>query len=110
MSSFLFEIDFKGSAGNERVNNSHNPRMRHGYAQLGNFTIGQTESTFANLLAWPDTIPDAIAYVSNRQAQVRWTYKLDKDTSLLLSLENPETTLTNSSGARVTPADDRVPD
>ena len=106
----LIEIDFKGSAGNERVNNSHNPRMRHGYAQLGNFTIGQTESTFANLLAWPDTIPDAIAYVSNRQAQVRWTYKLDKDTSLLLSLENPETTLTNSSGTRVTPADDRVPD
>ena len=83
----LIEIDFKRSAGNERVNNSHNPRMRHGYAQLGNFTIGQTESTFANLLAWPDTIPDAIAYDSNRQAQVRWTHKLDKDTSLLLSLE-----------------------
>lgn len=47
----LLEMDFKGSAGEERVNNSHNPRMRNGYAQLGSFTIGQTESTFANLLA-----------------------------------------------------------
>jgi len=106
----LLEMDFKGSAGTERVNNSNNPRMRHGYAQLGNFTIGQTESTFANLLAWPDTIPDAIAYVSNRQAMIRWTQKLDEDFSLQIALENPETTLTNATGARVIPADDRVPD
>jgi|FLOH01.1.fsa_nt_gi hypothetical protein len=106
----LLEMDFKGSAGEERVNNSHNPRMRNGYAQLGSFTIGQTESTFANLLAWPDTIPDAIAYISNRQAMIRWTQKLDEDFSLQIALENPETTLTNASGTRITPADDRFPD
>jgi len=106
----LLEMDFKGSAGEERVNNSHNPRMRHGYAQLGSFTVGQTESTFANLLAWPDTIPDAIAYISNRQAMIRWTQKLDEDFSMQIALENPETTLTDASGARITPADDRVPD
>lgn len=106
----LLEMDFKGSSGTERVNNSNNPRMRHGYAQFGNFTIGQTESTFANLLAWPDTIPDAIAYVSNRQAMIRWTQKLDEYFSLQIALENPETTLTNATGARVIPADDRVPD
>jgi hypothetical protein len=106
----LLEMDFKGSAGEERVNNSHNPRMRHGYAQLGGFTIGQTESTFANLLAWPDTIPDAIAYISNRQAMIRWTQKLDEDFSMQIALENPETTLTNASGTRITPSDDRFPD
>lgn len=106
----LLEMDFKGSAGEERVNNSHNPRMRHGYAQLGSLTIGQTESTFANLLAWPDTIPDTIAYVSNRQALIRWTQKLDEDVSLQIALENPETTLTNASGTRITPGDDRFPD
>lgn len=106
----LLEMDFKGSAGEERVNNSHNPRMRHGYARLGSFTIGQTESTFANLLAWPDTIPDAIAYISNRQAMIRWTQKLDEDTSFQIALENPETTLTNASGTRVIPSDDRFPD
>ena len=106
----LLEMDFKGSAGEERVNNSHNPRMRHGYARLGNFTIGQTESTFANLLAWPDTIPDAIAYISNRQVMVRWTQKLDEEYSFQIALENPETTLTNASGTRVTPSDDRFPD
>ncbi|MBT5869354.1 MAG: hypothetical protein HOH38_10995 [Nitrospinaceae bacterium] len=106
----LLEMDFKGSSGTERVNNSNNPRMRHGYAQLGSFTMGQTESTFANLLAWPDTIPDAIAYISNRQAQIRWSQKLDEDFSLQVSLENPETTLTDATGARITPADDRAPD
>ena len=106
----LLEMDFKGSSGAERVNNSYNPRMRHGYAQLGSFTIGQTESTFANLLAWSDTIPDAIAYISNRQAMIRWTQKLDEDFSLQIAFENPETTLTDATGARITPADDRVPD
>ncbi len=106
----LLEMDFKGSTGDERVNNSHNPRMRHGYAQLGSFAIGQTESTFANLLAWPDTIPDAIAYISNRQAMIRWTQKLDEDFSMQIALENPETTLTNASGTRITPSDDRFPD
>ena len=106
----MLEMDFKGSSGEERINNSHNPRMRHGYAKLGNFTIGQTESTFANLLAWPDTIPDAIAYISNRQAMIRWTQELDEDISLQIALENPETTLTNASGSRITPGDDRVPD
>ncbi len=106
----LVEMDFKGGSGVERVNNSHNPRMRHGYAQIGNFTMGQTESTFANLLAWPDTIPDAIAHVSNRQAMIRWTQKLDEDLSLQIALENPETTLTDATGARITPGDDRVPD
>lgn len=106
----ILEMDFKGSTGTERVNNSYNPRMRHGYAQFGSFTIGQTESTFANLLAWPDTIPDAIAYISNRQAMIRWSRKLDEDLSLHLAFENPETTLTDATGARITPADDRVPD
>lgn len=106
----LVEMDFKGSAGTERINNSHNPRMRHAYAELGSVAIGQTESTFANLVAWPDTTPEAIAHVSNRQAMIRWTQKLDEDFSLQIALENPETTLTDATGARIIPADDRVPD
>ena len=106
----LLEFDFKGGNGVERFNNSHNPRMRHGYAQLGNLAVGQTESTFSNPLTWPDTIPDPIAYLSNRQAMVRWTQMLDEDFELQIALENPETTLTDAAGDRILPADDRVPD
>ena len=84
--------------------------MRHAYGILGNLAIGQTESTFANLEAWPDTTPEAIAHISNRQPLIRWTQKMAKDLDVQLALENPETTLTNSAGGRVTPNDDRVPD
>ena len=106
----LIEIDFKGTTGAERINNSHQPRMRHAYGILGNLAIGQTESTFANLEAWPDTTPEAIGHISNRQPMVRWTQKMAKDFDIQFAFENPETTLTNSAGTRITPGDDRVPD
>ena len=106
----LIEIDFKGTTGAERINNSHQPRVRHAYGILGNLAIGQTESTFANLEAWPDTTPEAVAHISNRQAMIRWTQKMSKDFDVQIALENPETTLTNSTGERITPNDDRIPD
>jgi hypothetical protein len=107
----LLEMDFKASAsGEERINNSFNPRMRHAFLQIGNFEAGQTTTTFANMLAWPDIMPDMIGQISNRQPMVRWNQRLGKDARFQIALENPETTLTSATGTRIIPADDRVPD
>ncbi|MCB1647605.1 MAG: porin, partial [Pseudomonadales bacterium] len=50
------ELDFGSydNSGNERVSNSHNPRIRHAYATYGGFTVGQTTSTFQNMIAFPE--------------------------------------------------------
>lgn len=89
----FIELDFLLSmAGDQRVSNSYNPRLRHFFFQWGNLTFGQTWTTFMT----PEAIPDGIIFLPGseglvfiRQAQVR--YKLQ---NWEFALENPETTLT----------------
>ncbi len=102
------EADFAGTAGNERLSNSHNPRLRHAYLNLGGLTLGQTNSLF-NYVAAPDMLTEPIDDVFARQPQMRWTEKFDGGL-FAVSLEQPETTLTNSAGELVTPGTDRFPD
>jgi len=106
--SATLELDLAGTAGNERTSNSHNPRLRHAYVQLGKITLGQTNSLF-NSIAAPDTITAPIDDVFVRQPQMRWTEYFE-GSQFAISLEQPETTLTDSSGKRVTPGTDRFPD
>jgi len=106
--SATLEADFFGSDGDERTSNSHNLRLRHAYLQLGSITIGQTNSLF-NSIAAPDVIAAPIDDVFVRQPQMRWTESFDWG-KLAISLEQPESTLTDSSGNRVTPGTDRFPD
>ncbi len=88
--SFI-EMDFMlSAAGNAKVSNSYNPRIRHAYFEWNNFLIGQTWSTFM-LVVVPDEIDFTGAIdglVFTRQPQIR--YKLN---SWWFSLENPETTI-----------------
>jgi len=105
----LIEIDFWGSAGTEKVSNSHNIRMRHAYAEYAGFTIGQTSSTFMHSGSIPDTISDAISDIYVRQPLIRFTQHLTGG-DLQVALEQPETTLTDINGNRVIPDDDRIPD
>jgi len=106
----LLEIDFWGASGNERVGNSHSPRLRHAYIEWGNFTMGQTFTTFMNVSAFPETntllAPNMIMV---RQPLIRWT-KPFKRGNFQIALEQPESTLTDTTGARITPDDDRLPD
>ena len=79
---FFVEGDLFGSS-------STTPRLRHAYAQMKNFLIGQTFSNFQD----PDSGPDQLdfqgpnAQVSLRNPQFRYTIPLAEKTSFRLSLE-----------------------
>jgi len=104
----LIEVDFWSGTGNERNMNSHAPRLRNAYVTLNGFTLGQTYSLFTTLYT-PDLIIDPVNEVYARQPLLSWgdgnaTFHYD------FSMENPESTLTDYTGARVLPEDDRFPD
>lgn len=89
--STFVELDFLlAPGGNEVVSNSYNPRLRHAFIKTGNWTFGQTWSTFMNVGALPETadflgVSDGTVF--NRQPQIRYTMG-----DFQFSLENPETT------------------
>ncbi len=102
------EMDFLLSkAGDERVSNSYNPRLRHFYFEYGKFLFGQTWSTFMIV-----TLPDDLDFsgagegiVFNRQPQLRFT-----SGNWQASLENPETTYTPYQGGDFRTSSGGVPD
>ncbi len=111
------ELDFYAfqAPGDQRVSNSHAPRMRHAYGTLGPFLAGQTWSTFVNTSATPElvdfTAPAGRVFV--RQPQLRWTGSFAPGnivSGYQLALEQPESTLTMPDGTRLEADDDRVPD
>jgi hypothetical protein len=66
-------------------------RVRYAYGQLGQFAIGQLESTFEDLDVYPNSIeawgPDGMVFFRN--IQVRWTAIDDKESRLRIALERP---------------------
>lgn len=108
------EIDFFAfqAAGDERVSNSHAPRMRHAYGTLGPLLVGQTWTTFMNASAIPDNLDfvGSVGTVFARQPMLRWTQPVADGWSVQVALEQPETTITSSTGGRIAPGDDLVPD
>lgn len=81
------EIDFLGDNADERVSNSHRPRIRRAFIKNGKWLMGQEWSTFQNLSAIPEsasflTASDGQIFV--RQQMVRWT-----NGPLQIALENP---------------------
>jgi hypothetical protein len=107
------EMDFSSShtSGDERVSNSHTPRLRHGYGVYKNVLLGQTWSTFMNVGAFPEHNDSTgpVAMVDIRQPQLRWTQPFEF-WDIQFAIEQPESTLTSVSGVRITPDDDRLPD
>ncbi len=104
----LIETDFGGTAGSEISSNSHNLRLRHAIFQLGGVTVGQTWSTFQTYVS-PDILTDAAYIQWTRQPQLRWSGG-GESVGYDIALEQAESTLTDSSGGQVLPADDRIPD
>ncbi|UAB79820.1 porin [Erythrobacter sp. SCSIO 43205] len=105
----LIELDFNVTdGGNERVSNSFVPRIRQAVISYDNWTFGQTWSTFQNVGALPDSL-DFIGVtpgtVFDRQPLIRYT-----NGGLQIAVEQPETTVTSPTGARVLPGDDQLPD
>ena len=104
--SFI-ELDFLLSGqGDERISNSYSPRLRHAFFKYGNYTFGQTWTTFMN----PAHLPESVDFlgvsdgtVFARQAMIRYT-----NGPLQLALENSETTVND--GGRVVTDDATLPD
>lgn len=103
------ELDFMVTAGgNERVSNSFTPRVRQAYITFDNWLFGQTWSTFQDVGALPeamDFIGPTPGTVFDRQPMVRYTKG-----GLQIAVEQPETTITSPTGARVIAGDDNIPD
>ena len=102
----FIELDFLSGGGNERVSNSSNPRLRHAFFKYGNYTFGQTWTTFMN----PAHLPESVDFlgvsdgtVFARQAMIRYT-----NGPLQIALENSETSVND--GGRVETDDATLPD
>lgn len=115
------EGDFIGAGGNESVTNSSGFRLRHAYAELGPWLVGQTWTNFVDLATYPETIDFAggQALVQGiRAAQVRYTTSWGKAHQLSVAAENPESdifgTVTTTMSAGVSPTStttlDKAPD
>ncbi len=108
------EADFYGPNGNEYVSNSNGLRIRHAYGTLNGWLMGQTWSTFMDLAHLGEIIDfgQHTSTVFVRQAQARYTHKLDNG-SLMFALENPQSYIRslNSTGTSVTGGDtSAIPD
>jgi hypothetical protein len=107
------EIDFFPiDRNNGRAELSNKPRLRHAYATFGGFTAGRTFTAFLNVAAYPE-INDAngpLGILSARQELLRYGKSFDWGAALL-SLEEPDSKLTTTTGITVAPDDtDLVPD
>lgn len=104
----FMEMDFLLSvAGDARVSNSYNPRIRHFYINYDKWLFGQTWSTFMIVII-PDDIDFAGAaegIVFNRQPQVRFT-----SGNWQFSLELPESTITPNGGGAFQISSGGIPD
>ncbi|WP_417320935.1 DcaP family trimeric outer membrane transporter [Emcibacter sp.] len=107
--STVLEMDFQvTSGGDERTTNGYSPRLRQALITYDNWTFGQGWSTFQDVSALAenlDFIGPAEGTVFVRQSMVRY-----KNGPLEIAIEQPETTVTSSAGARVLPGTDTIPD
>lgn len=108
--SSRFEVDFYGSiTGNERISNTYAPVLRHAYVTYKNWLVGQTWSNVMNVSSLPEAVDfigttDGTTFV--RQPQLRYTAG-----GFSVSVENPETTVTDyETGARIEADDSSIPD
>jgi len=107
----LVEFDLFGTDGNESSSNSHNVRLRHAYASLGALSAGQFWTNFMFLPSYAETVDFGghVGQIFVRQAQIRWTSKIDNG-EWAVSIENPESVVATPTAAAFRANDDRVPD
>jgi len=100
---FFVEGDFFGS-GNAF-------RLRHAYGETAGVLAGQTWSSFMDEGAMPETLDfeSPIGFPQIRQAQVRYTNKLDGGNSFAFSIEDPASVIVAPDGVDGHP-EEPIPD
>ncbi|MDE2436645.1 MAG: hypothetical protein KGM49_10330 [Sphingomonadales bacterium] len=111
------EADFQvspGTQGSQRTTNGYNLGLRRAYMQVDKWTFGQDWSTFQ----YTGALPESTDYVGGvegtvfvRQPLIRYTTPLSKQTTLQVSVENPESgTATVGSPTLIENGKDHMPD
>ena len=83
-----YENDF-----NNGPNTTPSYRLRHFYGQWQNILVGQTWSAWSDADAIPDTVDfeGPNAWLFRLQPQIRYTYAMNKENSIAMSVEQPTT-------------------
>jgi hypothetical protein len=111
------EGDFNSPSPNnfstEVTTNGTDFRLRHAYGEFAGFLVGQTWSTFTDLLSLPDTVdfnPHG-AFALTRQPMLRYSAKMGAGGSLAVSAENPQSRVIGAdNGSSIGRLYDRFPD
>lgn len=85
---FFFNQRESGQLGENRF------RLRHAFAEVGKWMVGQNWTTLADIAASPQTLDfeGQVAAITTRRTQIRWTTDLaDSDWTLALAIEDPFT-------------------
>lgn len=95
----FIEADFFGAAaGNRKTLSGEGIQLRHAYGQVGRVLAGQTWSNFMDLDAYPESLdfvgPVGLSFI--RQAQVRYTDKINDKLSWSVSAESPQSDITST--------------
>ena len=82
-----YENDF-----NNGPNTTNSFRLRHFYGQWQNILIGQTWSAWGDTDAIPDTVDfeGPNSWIFRLQPQVRYTYAMNKENNVAVSIEQPK--------------------
>ena len=114
--SGVVEADFQTApgSGNQRITNAYAPGLRRAFLVFDDFLLGQEWTNFQYLGALPETadyLGPSEGTVFVRQAQLRYTKRLDDQLSLSIAAENPSTVTTLAGTTSLVENDlDRVPD
>lgn len=112
----LIEGDFFGGdtfspAGSEVISNAVDFRLRHAYAELGPWLLGQASSNYVDVASYPENLNFAndTGQVLLRQSQLRYTLPY-KGFTYSFSLENPEADFIDTAGQKRPNGQDSIPD
>jgi len=106
-----YENDF-----NNGPNTTNSFRLRHFYGQWQNILIGQTWSAWGDTDAIPDTVDfeGPNSWIFRLQPQVRYTYAMNKENNVAVSIEQPKSempgTVTAPTPATAINANSPIPD
>lgn len=88
------EMDFFGGAGRDTF------RIRHAYITLDQWLLGQTWSNFNAIENYPETVDASLSVGGSltRVPQIKYSYPVDKNLSLAVSLEDPKAETITTTG------------